>query len=125
MTDETMTLKALLEKSADADLLREMIGFTAQRLMALEIEGLTGAAAGKFRRRNCRPDIASISPASSAVSRRLVDRSTGSPNRITKTSRSILVRRIAAIRTDDGQSGQLTRSRHPSPPGWPVRAGLR
>jgi len=47
MTDEMMTLKALLEKSADADLLREMIGFTAQRLMALEVEGLTGAAAGE------------------------------------------------------------------------------
>jgi len=36
-----------LEKSSDADLLREMIGFTAQRLMALEIEGLTGAAPGE------------------------------------------------------------------------------
>jgi transposase-like protein len=36
-----------LEKSSDADLLREMIGFTAQRLMALEVEGLTGAAPGE------------------------------------------------------------------------------
>jgi hypothetical protein len=33
MTDEMMTLCTLLEKSSDADLLREMIGFTAQRLM--------------------------------------------------------------------------------------------
>jgi hypothetical protein len=32
MTDEMMTLRTLLEKSSDADLLREMIGFTAQRL---------------------------------------------------------------------------------------------
>ena len=39
-----MTLRALLEKSSDADLLREMIGFTAERLMALEVEGLTVAA---------------------------------------------------------------------------------
>ncbi len=46
MTDEMMTLKALLEKSADSDLLREMIGFTARRLMELEVEGLTGAAPG-------------------------------------------------------------------------------
>jgi transposase-like protein len=42
-----MSLQSLLEKSTDADLLREMIGFTAQRLMALEVEGLTGAAPGE------------------------------------------------------------------------------
>jgi putative transposase len=46
MTDEMMTLRTLLEKSSDTDLLREMIGFTAQRLMELEVEGLTGAAHG-------------------------------------------------------------------------------
>ena len=32
MTDEMMSLGTLLEKSADADLLREMIGFAAHRL---------------------------------------------------------------------------------------------
>ena len=47
MTDEMMSLRTLLEKSADADLLREMIGFAAHRLMELEIESLTGAAHGK------------------------------------------------------------------------------
>jgi hypothetical protein len=47
MTDEMMRLQALLEKSSDADLLREMIGFTAQRLMELEVEGLTGAGHGE------------------------------------------------------------------------------
>jgi putative transposase len=47
MTDEMMTLRTLLEKSADADLLREMIGFTAQRLMELEVEGKTGAGYGE------------------------------------------------------------------------------
>jgi putative transposase len=47
MTDEMMNLRALLEKSSDADLLREMIGFTAQRLMDLEVQSLTGAAYGE------------------------------------------------------------------------------
>ena len=47
MTDKMMSLRTLLEKSADADLLREMIGFAAHRLMELEVENLTGAAHGE------------------------------------------------------------------------------
>jgi putative transposase len=47
MTEEMMNLQALLEKRSDADLLREMIGFAAQRLMELEVGGLTGAAHGE------------------------------------------------------------------------------
>jgi putative transposase len=47
MTEEMMSLQGLLEKSSDADLLREMIGFAAQRLMELEIEGRTGAGHGE------------------------------------------------------------------------------
>jgi putative transposase len=46
MTDTTMDLQALLEKTTDSDFLRQMIGFTAQRLMALEVETLTGAEPG-------------------------------------------------------------------------------
>ena len=46
MTDENMNLHALLEKTADTDFLREMISFTAQRLMELEVESLTGAPPG-------------------------------------------------------------------------------
>ena len=45
--NDMMTLRALLEKSSDADLLREMIDFTAERLMAVEVEGLTGATHGE------------------------------------------------------------------------------
>lgn len=47
MTDDMMSLRSLLEKNSDADLLREMIGFASQRLMELEIEGLTGAGHGE------------------------------------------------------------------------------
>ena len=47
MTDDMMSLRALMEKSPDADFLREMIGYGAQRLMELEVGGLTGAGHGE------------------------------------------------------------------------------
>ena len=47
MTNDMMTLRALIEKAPDADLLREMIGFAAHRLMELEVQGLTGASWGE------------------------------------------------------------------------------
>jgi putative transposase len=43
----SMTLAELLEKGTDADLLREMLSFMAQRLMDADVEGLCGAAAGE------------------------------------------------------------------------------
>lgn len=47
MTDDKIALSTLLEKSSDASFLREMIGFAAERLMALETEALCNAAPGE------------------------------------------------------------------------------
>ena len=47
MTDDRMALIELLEKSGDTELLRDMLGFVADRLMALETEGRCGAAPGE------------------------------------------------------------------------------
>lgn len=41
------TLRGLVEKSADADLLLGRIGFAFERLTELEVGGLTGAARGE------------------------------------------------------------------------------
>lgn len=46
MTDDRMALIELVEKDADADLVREMLAFAAARLMDAEVEGVTGAARG-------------------------------------------------------------------------------
>jgi transposase-like protein len=47
MTEDMMNLRSLVEKSADADLLREMIGFAAKKLMELEVGAKTGASYGE------------------------------------------------------------------------------
>ncbi len=47
MTDDKIALRELLEKGSDATFLREMIGFAAERLMALETEALCGAGPGE------------------------------------------------------------------------------
>ena len=51
MTDDKIALQDLLEKSSDASVRREMIGFAAQRLMALvevtrRYQGAAGDQAG-------------------------------------------------------------------------------
>ena len=46
MTDDRMALLELIEKRADADLVREMLHFAAGRVMELEVQARTGAAHG-------------------------------------------------------------------------------
>ena len=46
MTNPMMTLNTLLEKTSDADILREMIGYASQRLMEMEVGARTGAEYG-------------------------------------------------------------------------------
>ena len=46
MTDDKMVLLELIEKSADSDLVRELLSFAAERLMEAEVEAHTGAAHG-------------------------------------------------------------------------------
>ena len=47
MTNEMMALRALLEKAPDADFLRDMIAFAAEKMMEMEVGALTGAALGQ------------------------------------------------------------------------------
>ncbi len=43
MTEERMALLELIEKRGDADLVRDLLAYAAERLMAVEVDGLCGA----------------------------------------------------------------------------------
>jgi transposase-like protein len=46
MTGDRMALLELIEKGADADLVRELLAFAAERMMELEVVARTGAPEG-------------------------------------------------------------------------------
>ncbi len=46
MTNDRLTLMELVEKSADEDLVRDMLAYAAERLMEMEVEAATGAPKG-------------------------------------------------------------------------------
>ena len=82
MTKPMMDLKELMEKSADAGLLREMIGFAAERLMELEV--------GQDRRRLPRKE-----PGADGAKERLPRARLADARRQRRTAHRDLVRREA------------------------------
>lgn len=55
MTDERLALFDLIDQRAEGNLVREMLAFAAERLMALEVNAATGTAAARVARRCRKP----------------------------------------------------------------------
>ena len=60
MTEQETALRELLAKGTDASVLREMIGFAAERLMELEIGGMHWRRARRAQRRTGWPSATAI-----------------------------------------------------------------
>ena len=76
MTNERMALLELIEKGADADLVRELLAYASERLMAAEVDQLTGAAAGVRS-----PDRINHRTATASVAGRHASAGSNSPSR--------------------------------------------
>ena len=108
MPDAMMKLRALVEKAPDADLLREMIGFAAERLMEPEVGAATGAAFGdknpsRRAQRNCAVIMVSMKDGETDPSRRA--QRNGYRDRDWETRAGTVALRIPKLRTGSGFPG--------------------
>ena len=103
MRDERMALIDLIEKGADADLVRELLAFAADRTMELEVEAKTGVPAGarspdRLTQRNGSPQARTPAKLGLERARRDFGGNTPAAHRLSRGSpRSAIVRIFAVV----------------------------